>query len=223
MSAAGEKRHPPAATLEEGVLRLMQQPGVMDAVMTILEHANTKPPPPKKAKPTKAMTAQQKREALESEQLAAALAESAAMAAAAATAAATASGQQGASSSLPEVEEGVPPISHIPSGKANLPSLEEMQTAGYMGTASQMRNTWAWARDHVDSGTYQVWPTPTAGLQEALRFDAWGWPHAETTCEEWINMLTYWTAMREQMISGASRSQRAAVDDAFAGYSKRRS
>jgi hypothetical protein len=220
MSSASEKR--PAATLEEGVLKLMQQPGIMDAVMTIIEHANAKKKAKAAAKPVSSQ--QQKREALESQQLAAALAESAAMAASAAEAAATAERKQGASSSNAKPEEAErPSIARIPIGKANLPSLEEMQAAGYMGTASQMRSTWAWARDHVDNGTYQVWPTPTAGLQEALRFDAWGWPHAESTCEEWINMLTYWTAMREQMISGASRSQRAAVDDAFAGYSKRRS
>jgi hypothetical protein len=217
MSSTSEKR--PAATLEEGVLKLMQQPGIMDAVMTIIEHANAKKKAKAAAKPVSSQ--QQKREALESQQLAAALAESAAMAASAAEAAATAERKQGASSSDAKPEEAE--RARIPIGKANLPSLEEMQAAGYMGTASQMRSTWAWARDHVDNGTYQVWPTPTAGLQEALRFDAWGWPHAESTCEEWINMLTYWTAMREQMISGASRSQRAAVDDAFAGYSKRRS
>ena len=37
MSGVSEKR--PAATLEEGVLKLMQQPGVMDAVMTVIEHS----------------------------------------------------------------------------------------------------------------------------------------------------------------------------------------
>ena len=126
MSSTSEKR--PAATLEEGVLKLMQQPGIMDAVMTIIEHANAKKKAKAAAKPVSSQ--QQKREALESQQLAAALAESAAMAASAAEAAATAEIKQGASSSDAKPEEAERPVSRIPIGKANLPSLEEMQAAG---------------------------------------------------------------------------------------------
>lgn len=209
MTSISENR--PPLTLEQGVIKLMQQPGVADAVNLILEHAS-KAPPKKKAKVPKA-TSREERE------LAAALAESAAMAAAA---------EAGAAASMASAEPAAgladdgPIDAPIKVGKANLPALEEMQAAGYMGTASSMRNTWAWARDHVSSGTYQVWPTPTGGVQEPLRFDAWGWPGEGTTCEEWINMLTYWTAMKEQIIGGASRSQRASVDSQLAAFSSGR-
>ena len=35
-------------------------------------------------------------------------------------------------------------------------------------------------------------------------------------------MLTYWTAMKEQIIGGASRSQRASVDSQLAAFSSGR-
>ena len=84
MAASGEKRK---LTLEEGVLKLMQQPGVMDAVLKILEHASKSSKKPKtaqaKAPLSKASAAKLRREEAESAELAAALAESAAMAEAA--------------------------------------------------------------------------------------------------------------------------------------------
>ena len=55
-------------------------------------------------------------------------------------------------------------------------------------------------------------------LQEALRFNAHGWPHAQTTPEEWITYLTYWTLLRDQMVFGASRAQRGEVDRAVSGF-----
>ena len=57
----------------------------------------------------------------------------------------------------------------------------------------------------------QLWPTPVDGVQEAVRFDAWGWPNADSTAQQWVEMLTYWTAQREQLGGGASRAQRNAV------------
>ena len=98
----------------------------------------------------------------------------------------------------------------VKKGPAKLPSIEAMQAAGYQGSSGQLRGVWAWAKDFGKD--HVVWPTPTSGLQEALRFDQHGWPHAETTPEEWITLIDYWTVLREQMACGASRTQRNAVD-----------
>ena len=189
-------------TTEEGVLLMMQQPGVLDAVLKILESSSQRKQD-KKSLPVADEGVDARR-----------------------------SPQPGATEAtepgLAHADGGeyeAMPVGYVEPTKIHpckLPSLEEMQAAGYQGSAAAMRTVWQWAKDHVNSGTYCVWPTPVAGMQEALRFDAWGWPHQTTTCEEWINMITYWTAMREQMISGASRSQRAAVENAFAGFSDRR-
>jgi hypothetical protein len=82
-----------------------------------------------------------------------------------------------------------------------------------------MRTTWAWAKEGAGpSRDGLIWPTPTSGYTDPLRFDAFGWPGSATTCEEWISMLSYWTALREQMVSGASRAQRNNVDRAMAGF-----
>ena len=110
----------------------------------------------------------------------------------------------------PEPEQIAPPVKK---GPAKLPTIDAMQAAGYQGSAGALRGTWSWAKefgkDHV------VWPTPTSGFQEALRFDQHGWPHAETTPEEWVTLIGYWTVLREQMACGASRTQRGAMDSAF--------
>ena len=109
----------------------------------------------------------------------------------------------------PPSRAGAPPVKK---GPAKLPTVA-MQAAGYQGSAGALRGTWSWAKefgkDHV------VWPTPTSGFQEALRFDQHGWPHAETTPEEWVTLIGYWTVLREQMACGASRTQRGAMDSAF--------
>ena len=204
---------------EEGVLLLMQQPGVLEAVMKIVDHAA-------KQKSKKAPSKKDRMAVEEEEQLQRALALSASETQTTEIAS-TPSSAPAASSSAPPIEYEAAPVGYveptrIPSGRINLPTIEAMQAAGYQGTAGAMRGVWQWAKDHVNSGTYCVWPAPVAGVQEALRFDAWGWPSPTTSCDEWINMLTYWTAMREQMISGGSRAQRGAVDDALAGFSRNR-
>jgi len=102
------------------------------------------------------------------------------------------------------------------SAPAKTLSIEAMREVGYLGTAQTLKATWAWAREQGLQGA--VWPTPTAGAQEAVRFDACGWPTAESTPEEWLNMLSYWTALREQLVGGASRSQRNAVERAYSRW-----
>lgn len=203
-------------TCEEGVLRLMQQPGVLEAVLKIVDHAAKQKS--KKAPSKKARVADED----EDEQLQRALA----LSKTETTSTEIASTSAAATSAAPTEYEAAPvgyvEPTRIPSGRINLPTIEAMQVAGYQGSAGAMRGVWQWAKDHVNSGTYCVWPAPVAGVQEALRFDAWGWPSPTTSCDEWINMLTYWTAMREQMISGGSRAQRGAVDNALAGFSRNR-
>jgi len=153
---------------EEGVLKLMQQPHVLEAVQIVLEMAKDAPLPEVESP----LAAEPEPEAVEA-----------------------------------------PPPPKPPPGPAKLPAIEDMHAAGYQGSLQAMRATWSWAkdfgRDHV------VWPTPTSGMQEALRFDAHGWPHSQTTPAEWIDMLTYWSVLREQMACGASRTQRNAVDLAY--------
>lgn len=104
-------------------------------------------------------------------------------------------------------------------GKATLPPIEQMRAAGYQGNAASMRDTWAWAKDGAGpSRDGLVWPTPGCAAAEAVRYDVFGWPGAKTTCEEWLSMLSFWTALREQMVCGASRAGRKAVDQAFSGF-----
>ena len=116
----------------------------------------------------------------------------------------------------PEPEQIAPPVKK---GPAKLPTIDAMQAAGYQGSAGALRGTWSWAKefgkDHV------VWPTPTSGMQEAMRFDAYGWPCSMTTPAQWMEMLSYWAVLREQMACGASRTQRNAVDQLFTGFAGR--
>jgi len=90
-----------------------------------------------------------------------------------------------------------------------------MRKAGYLGEERELKAVWAWVRDQGDGA---VWPTPTAGPQEAVRFDACGWPNENSSPEEWITYLTYWTVLREQLVGGASRAQRRAASSALAGF-----
>ena len=153
-------------TSEQGVLKLMQQPHVFDAVLCVLRAAENN-----------GESAQ--------EELTPAAAE-------------------------PEREAPGPPPPKPPPGPAKLPSIEVMQEAGYQGSAGSMRNVWAWAKDF--GADHVVWPTPTSGMQEALRFDAHGWPHSQSTAAQWLEMINFWLLLREQMSCGASRAQRGAVD-----------
>ena len=54
------------------------------------------------------------------------------------------------------------------------PSIESMREAGYLESAAAMQSIWAWAKTHRPEDG--VWPTPTSQAQEALTFDACGWP-----------------------------------------------
>ena len=67
------------------------------------------------------------------------------------------------------------------------PTYEGLRTAGYLETKDAFRRIWSWAKEHGPDD--MVWPTPTAQAQEALRFDACGWPHESTTPEEWLGMI----------------------------------
>ena len=95
------------------------------------------------------------------------------------------------------------------------PSMQAMRAAGYLGSEQELKSIWAWARD---SEQEVVWPTPVSGMQEAVRFDAMGWPTATSSAEEWITCVSFWTALREQLVGGASRSQRRAVTSTLAGF-----
>lgn len=68
----------------------------------------------------------------------------------------------------------------------------------------------------------ECWPTPVDGVQEAVRFDAWGWPNKDSTPSQWIEMLTYWIALREQLVGGASRTQRRGVANQLACFKRQR-
>jgi len=94
----------------------------------------------------------------------------------------------------------------VPKGPITLPAIQAMREVGYLASAGEMRDVWAWAKAH--SPEDGVWPTPTAGVQEAMTFDACGWPNPNTTAAEWLSMLTYWTVLREQLIGGAPRRAR---------------
>ena len=67
------------------------------------------------------------------------------------------------------------------------PTYEGLRTAGYLETEDTLRRIWSWAKLH--NADEMVWPTPTAQAQEALRFDACGWPSESTTPEEWLGMI----------------------------------
>jgi hypothetical protein len=169
---------------EEGVLKLMQQPHVYEAVLCVLDAAKKAEAAAKKADAAadkKAIAAEKK----------------------------VAEEERAAGNALPQLQP-------VPKGPAKLPSMEEMQAAGYQGSLQVARGTWTWAKefgkDHV------VWPTPTSGVQEALRFDMNGWPHSQTTAAEWIEQLTFWSVLREQMSCGASRAQRNSVEKAFGNW-----
>ena len=122
---------------------------------------------------------------------------------AAASSTATAEGDdEEALSDLPPA----PSVKHY--WRGGLPSIAAMRKAGYLGDERELKTVWAWVRDQGDGA---VWPTPTAGVQEAVRFDSCGWPSDNSTPEEWVTYLTFWTALREQLVGGASRAQRRAA------------
>ena len=62
-------------------------------------------------------------------------------------------------------------------------------------------------------------PTPTCVDQEAMTFNACGWPAEHTTPAEWLPMLQYWTVLREQLINGAPRRARSTVTATLSGRS----
>jgi len=89
---------------------------------------------------------------------------------------------------------------------ASAPHLHRRREAGYLETDDTVRRLWAWVKSHEPDD--MVWPTPTAGAQEPLRFDACGWPAEHSTAEAWLSMIQYWTVLREQLIVGAPRRSR---------------
>ena len=101
-----------------------------------------------------------------------------------------------------------------------LPPIEMMQEQGFQSSLQALRGTWAWARDFGKD--HVVWPTPTSSAQDAMRFDACGWPCSVTTPAQWMDMFSYWSVLREQMACGASRTQRNAVDNMFSDFAGRR-
>ena len=124
---------------------------------------------------------------------------------AAASSTATAEGDdEEALSDLPPA----PSVKHY--WRGGLPTIAAMRKAGYLGDERELKTVWAWVRDQGDGA---VWPTPTAGVQEAVRFDSCGWPSDNSTPEEWVTYLTFWTALREQLVGGASRAQRRAASN----------
>jgi len=100
--------------------------------------------------------------------------------------------------------------------RGSAPPIRAMRKAGYLGNEEELKNIWAWARSNDPHSS--VWPTPISGVQEAVRFDTAGWPSEKSSCEEWITCVTFWTALREQLVGGASRSQRRAVTNQFAQF-----
>lgn len=114
-----------------------------------------------------------------------------------------------ADESKEEAEESAPPVPRVPNFyRGACPSISLMRKAGYLGDERELKSVWDWVRDQGDN---EVWPTPTAGAQEAVRFDACGWPNEKSTPDDWIPLLSYWTALREQLVGGASRAQRRAA------------
>ena len=93
--------------------------------------------------------------------------------------------------------------------------MSVMRSAGYLGSEQELKQIWAWARDQEQE---VVWPTPVDGVQEAVRFDACGWPTATSSADEWITCVSYWTALREQLVGGASRAQRRAASSTLASF-----
>jgi len=88
-------------------------------------------------------------------------------------------------------------------GKAKLPPIAAMRAVGYLESSDTMQRLWAWAKEHQPQDG--VWPTPVSHQEEALTFDACGWPSEHSTPEEWLQMLQYWTCLREQLIGGLPR------------------
>mmetsp|Transcript_32260 Transcript_32260/g.53304 ORF Transcript_32260/g.53304 Transcript_32260/m.53304 type:complete len:215 (-) Transcript_32260:290-934(-) len=120
--------------------------------------------------------------------------------------------------SLQRDEAGEP----LESGNAHLvklPPIEAMRAAGYQESKDAMKRLWAWAKQHEPRDA--VWPTPVQGEQEALAFDACGWPTQTSTPEEWLAMLQYWTVLREQLIGGAPRRARKVVTKQLDAFEQR--
>ena len=51
---------------------------------------------------------------------------------------------------------------------ATLPPIQAMREVGYLATPREMRDVWTWAKAHKPEDG--VWPTPIAGVQEAMTF-----------------------------------------------------
>ena len=83
--------------------------------------------------------------------------------------------------------------------RGSAPPVRAMRKAGYLGNEEELKSIWAWARSNDPHSS--VWPTPISGVQEAVRFDTAGWPSENSSCEEWISCVTFWTALREQVQS----------------------
>ena len=150
-----------------------------------------------------------------------------------------------------------------------LPAIQEMRDVGYLASAKEMQDVWAWARVHNPEDG--VCPTPIDGEQEAMTFvsgaeetepahgrhcrhlrltrpspprlraqltcifppltccvspphlvlshvprqGACGWPSSQSTAEEWLAMLQYWTCLREQLCYGAPRRARGKATGFF--------
>merc|ERR1711964_121587 len=86
------------------------------------------------------------------------------------------------------------------------PSIEELRAVGYLETSETYRQVFSWAKQYGRDDVF--WPTPTAHVQEALRMDTCGWPSDDTTAEQWLSIIQYWTVLREQLITGAPRRSR---------------
>jgi len=134
----------------------------------------------------------------------------------AAPAPATASPSAAAVEEDDAIESEPPAIERVPTFfRGNPPPIAAMRKAGYLGDERELKAVWGWVRDQGDGA---VWPTPIAGAQEAVRFDACGWPNENSTPEEWVPLLTFWTALREQLVGGASRAQRRSASSQLAQY-----
>jgi len=102
------------------------------------------------------------------------------------------------------------------SRKVRVPRIEDLRNAGYLDSAEASREAWDWARAHDPNE--EVWPTPINGVQEGVVFNQSGWPDDSTTASEWVGMLTFWTALRMQLVGGAPRRARNSVSKLFSTY-----
>ena len=194
---------------QKGVSKLMASPDVMSAVLTLLGQKE----PPLAPEPAKATAPPKTKAAAHPPAKARVTAPAKPKASAPPRAKGTASARAPAPAPAPppapapasaedEFDYGPEPvISSVYRGPA--PPIEQMHAAGYLGSERELKSIWAWAREHEPNG--YVWPTPVEGAQEAVRFDTAGWPTASSTPTEWIQCLSFWTALREQVSPHAVR------------------